>query len=62
MKDKHHITYVWNLEKGYERTYLQNRNKLTDFANKVMVSKAGGARGGMDRGLGIGVCTLWYLA
>ena len=26
-------------EKWLKRTYLQNRNRLTDFKNKVMVTK-----------------------
>ena len=26
-------------EKLFERTYLQNRNRLTDFKNKLMVTK-----------------------
>ena len=28
------ITYMWNLKKGYKRTYLQNRNRLTDIEDK----------------------------
>ena len=39
-KDKYHITYMWNLKKKkYKRTYLQNRNRLTDTENKFMVTK-----------------------
>ena len=30
------ITYMWNLEKWYKETYLQNRNTLTDIENKLM--------------------------
>ena len=33
------ITCMWNLKKGYQWTYLQNRNRLTDFANKLVVTK-----------------------
>ena len=30
-KDKYHdITYMWNLKKMIQRTYLQNRNRLID--------------------------------
>ena len=29
------ITYMWNLKKGCSWTYLQNRNRLTDFGNKL---------------------------
>ena len=31
------ITYMWNLRKQYEWTYLQNR--VTDVENKFMVTK-----------------------
>ena len=30
---------MWNLKKGYKWTYLQNRNRLTDFENKLLVTK-----------------------
>ena len=36
--------YMLNLKKGYKWTYLQNRNRLTDRENKVIVTK--GERGG----------------
>ena len=38
------ITYLWNLKQWYKETYLQNRNRLTDIENKLMVTK--GQRGG----------------
>ena len=28
--------YMWNLKRGYKRTYLQNRNRVTDAENKLM--------------------------
>ena len=37
------ITYMWNLKKGYKWTYLQNRSRVTDVENKLMVTK--GERG-----------------
>ena len=43
-KEKYYITYMWNLKKKYKRTYLQNRNRLTDIENKLMVTK--GEKGG----------------
>ena len=46
-KDKYDITYMWNLKKWYKRTYLQNRNRLTDMENKLMVTK-GESGGGMN--------------
>ena len=38
-KDKYHdITYMWNLKKKrYKWTYLQNRNRVTEVENKLMV-------------------------
>ena len=32
------ITYMWNLNKGYKCTYLQNRNRVTDVENKLMIT------------------------
>ena len=40
------ITYMWNLKKWYKWTYLQNRNRLTDIANKLMVTKGESGGGG----------------
>ena len=36
------IAYMWNLKKGYKRTYLQNRNRVTDEENKLMVTRGFG--------------------
>ena len=36
---------MWNLKKGYKCTYLQNRNRVTDVENKLMVT------GGMGKGM-----------
>ena len=33
------ISYMRNLKKWYKWTYLQNRNRLTDIENKLMVTK-----------------------
>ena len=52
------IASVWNLKKGYKWTYLQNRNRFTDF-KKLMVAERdrwGGVGG--DWGLGTGTYTL----
>ena len=32
------ITYMWNLKKSYKWTYLQNRSRITDVENKLMVT------------------------
>ena len=56
---KINITYAWNLM-GYKWTYLQHRNRLRDFENKLMVTK--GDRGwGMGWGVGTGICSPWYI-
>ena len=39
------ITYLWNLKKEYKRTYLQNRNRLIDIENNLMVTKGEGGGG-----------------
>ena len=40
-KDKYHMLslyfYMWHLKIWYKWTYLQNRNRLPDFKNKLMV-------------------------
>ena len=42
------ISYMRNLTQGYKWTYLQNRNRLTDFENKLMATKEeGGGEGGI---------------
>ena len=33
------ITYMWNLNKLYKGTYLQNRNRLTDIEHQLMVNR-----------------------
>ena len=54
------IAYMWNLEKWYKWTYLQNRNRVTDVKNKLMVTK--GERGGrINWEIGIDVYTLLYI-
>ena len=46
------ITYMWNLKKKrYKWTYLQNRNRLTDIENKLMVTKGKGRAGDKLGGL-----------
>ena len=42
------ITYMWNLYKLYKWTYLQNRNKLIDLENKLMVTKGDSERVGEE--------------
>ena len=30
---------MWNVKKLYQETYLQNRNRVTDIGNKLMVTR-----------------------
>ena len=55
-KDKYHIAYMWNLKKWYKQTYLQNRSRVTDVENKLMVTK--GERVGINWEIGIDIYTL----
>ena len=50
-----HITPGW-----YKLTYLQNRNRVTDVENKLMVTK-GESGGGINWEIGIDICTLLYI-
>ena len=38
------ITYMWNIKRWYKWIYLQNRKRLTDMENKLMVTKGEGGR------------------
>ena len=54
------IPYMQNLKKKwYKWTYLQNRNRLTDSENELIVM--GGRVVGRDREFGMDVYTLLYL-
>ena len=50
-----------NLKILYKWTYLQNRNRLTDLENELMVTREEGWRGGIDGEFGIDMYTLLYL-
>ena len=39
------ITYMWNLKNWYKWTYLQNRNRVTDVENNLMVTGGKGGEG-----------------
>ena len=41
--------------------YLQNRNRLTDIDNRLVVAKGEGKRSGVDGELGVGSCKLLHL-
>ena len=38
---------MWNLEKWYRRSYLQNRNRDTDIDNKCTGTKGERGKGGV---------------
>ena len=41
------ITYMWNLKKKwYKQTYLQNRNRLTNTENRIVVAEGQRGKGG----------------
>ena len=65
-KDKYHMIslFLWNQKKKktrYKWAYLQNRNRLTDIENKLMVTKGEGGREGKIRNLGIHIYMLLYI-
>ena len=42
------ITYMWNLKIQYKSTYLQNKTRLTDIENRLVVAKGEGGKGGKE--------------
>ena len=55
-KNKYRILlYMWNLEKWYRGTYLQNINRDTDVENKRMDAKEEGEECGMHWEIGIDI-------
>ena len=55
-----YIAYMWNLKNWYKWTYLQNRNRVTDVENKLMVSR-GEWGGGTNWEIGIEIYTFLYI-
>ena len=53
--------YAESKKKWYKWTYLQNRNRLTDLENELMVTMGEGCQGGIVREFGIDMYTLLYL-
>ena len=47
-------TCMWNLEKWYRCSYLQNRNRDTDVENKLMDTEGEG-RDGMNWEIGVDI-------
>ena len=50
---------MWN-QKGYKRTYLQNRDRVTDVENKFIVTKGWG-REGINWETGTDIYILLYI-
>ena len=46
-KDKYFISLISGILKKNKWTYLQNRNRLTDIENKLIITKGDGKRGGI---------------
>ena len=46
------IAYMWNLKQWYKWTYLQNRNRVTDVENNLMVTSRE-SEGGITGRLGL---------
>ena len=58
---KHMISLICRLlKKYYKRTYLQNRNRVTDVENKLMVTNKGESGGGVNWEIGINIYTTIY--
>ena len=53
--------HMWNLKKWYKWTYLQNRNRLTDIKDKLMVTKGDRGGGGINLEFGISRYKLLYI-
>jgi len=41
--------------------YLQNRNRVTDVENKLMVTRRGKEGGGINWGIGIDIYTILFI-
>ena len=52
--------YMWSLKIWYKWTYLQNRNRVTDVENKLMVAKGERKGGDIKWEIGIGIYTLLW--
>ena len=52
---------MWNLKKRYKRTYLQNRNRLTDIENRLVFAKGEGGGRGTEWEFGVSRCKLLHL-
>ena len=54
------IAYMWSLKIWYKWTSLQNRNRVTDVENKLMVAKQERKGGGIKCKIGIDIYTLLW--
>ena len=45
----------------HKRTFLQNRNRLTDIENRLVVAKGNREGSGMDWEFGVSRCKLFHL-
>ena len=61
VKDKYHISLMVESKIQNKWTYIQNRNRLTDIENRLVVDNGEGCGGGMDGEFGISRCKLFYM-
>ena len=47
------FTYMWHLKYGTSEPYLQNRNRLTDTKNRLVVAKGNSGEAGWMESLGL---------
>ena len=52
---------MWNLKKWYKGTYLQNRNRVTDVENQLMVTREERRWGGINWKIGTDIYTVLYI-
>jgi hypothetical protein len=61
-KDKHHKTLLTcGILKRYKQTYLQNRNRVTNVENKLMITRGKWGRRGIKWEIRIALSTLLHI-
>ena len=60
-KDKYYYHLYVESKAWHKSTYLQNRNRLRDIENRLVVAKGEGGESGMDGEFGVSRCKLLHL-
>ena len=60
-KISYNIAYVWNLEKWYEWTYVQGKNRDTDVEMGMWIHRWAEEEGGTNLKINIDICTQCYV-